>query len=59
MDGGAGGGGVGVKINPFIVGLLLMNLGASFWFFGKGEYPWALIYFGASLIQTGCLWVSK
>lgn len=45
-------------MNPFVVGLLVMNLGASVVFLFRGSYPWALVYFGAFLIQCGCLWMN-
>lgn len=46
-------------MNPFVIGLLLMNLGASGWFICKGDPAWGLVYFGAGLIQVGCLWVNR
>jgi len=46
-------------MNPFVVCLLTLNLGASAVFGWQGNYPWALIYFGAGLIQVGCLWVNR
>ncbi len=46
-------------MNPFIFTLLLLNLGASGWFVWHGNWPWALIYFSASGIQAGCLWITQ
>lgn len=43
----------------FILSLLLLNLGACLSFLTRANYPWALIYGGAALIQAGCLWLVK
>jgi len=45
-------------MNPFVLALLVLNLGASVTFLAGGNLPWALIYFGAGLIQVGCLWLT-
>ena len=46
-------------MNPFVVGLLVMNAGASSVFAWQGRWAWALIYLGGGLIQAGCLWLTK
>lgn len=44
----------------WFIGLLLCaNVGAAVTFAFVRNYPWALIYAGAALIQTGCLWASR
>ena len=39
----------------FILALLLLNLGASLAFAWQREWSFCLIYFGATIIQTGTL----
>lgn len=46
-------------MNHFVIALLAMNLGACLVFLFRGNFSWALIYFGAALIQTGSLWLTK
>lgn len=43
----------------FIASLLALNGMACAAFIWERQWPWALIYFGAALIQTGCLWASR
>ena len=44
----------------WFIGLLLFaNLGAAISFVYLRNWPWALIYLGAGLIQTGCWWASR
>lgn len=46
-------------MNPFVFGLLTLNIGASVWFLLHGQKPWALIHVGATLIQAGTLWATR
>ena len=39
----------------FILTLLLLNLGAALAFAWQREWPFAIIYLGAAVIQTGTL----
>ena len=41
----------------FIAVLLLMNLLAYVSFVGREQWPWAMIYAGATMIQVGSLWL--
>ncbi|GEM_PF-4354304 len=43
----------------FLLALLVLNLGACAVFLMRAQLAWALIYFGAALIQTGCIWASR
>ncbi len=46
----------------FVVALLCLNLGAAGAFLccrPPAQRPWALIYLGAALIQTGTLWLMR
>ena len=40
----------------FLLTLLVLNLGASVSFAWQQNYPLAVIYLGAALIQTGTVW---
>lgn len=41
----------------FIAVLLLLNCLAAVAFVSRGQWPWAMIYAGAAMIQAGSLWV--
>ena len=43
----------------FILVLFCANLGAAIAFGWCRNYPWAMIYAGAGLIQAGCLWAQR
>ena len=43
----------------FILSLLALNVGACLTLLAQGRYPWALIYAGAAMIQTGSWWLTK
>ena len=46
-------------MNPFVLGLLVLNIGAAIWFCFHGQKPWVLIHAGAVLIQAGTLWATR
>ena len=46
-------------MNPFLIALLCLNLGAAGWFALRQEWGWVVIYVGAGLIQAGSLVVSR
>ena len=43
----------GMTPSWFILSLLALNVGACVTLAVKGSWPWALIYAGAAMIQTG------
>jgi len=43
----------------FILVLLTLNASAAVAFATKRNWPWALIYGGATLIQAGSLWATR
>ena len=43
----------------FILTLLLCNLGAAIAFAAHRDWPWCVVYSGASLIQAGCWWMTR
>ena len=47
------------EMNPRVVGLLVLNLGAALWYVSQHRWPWVLIYVGAAVIQLGCLWATR
>lgn len=43
----------------FILSLLALNVGACVSLAWQQRWPWALIYAGAAMIQTGCYWLVR